>query len=120
MEQSSFPHFGKVIFAIIWDFFYLPIWWYSFGFLDLARRFWRFIKEREASLGFLVWLQNIFVPMYGQSDLAGRLISFIIRSVQVIFRGGFLLFLILLTIIGLVFYLILPFLIWLAIWHQLS
>jgi len=120
MEQSSFPRFGKVIFAIIWDFVYLPIWWYSRGFLDLANRLWRFIKKREASLGFSVWLRNIFVPMYGQSDFAGRLISFVIRFVQVIFRGGFLLFLILLTVVVLIFYLLLPLLIWLAIWHQLS
>lgn len=120
MEQSSFPHFSKVIFTIVWDFVYLPIWWYSRGFLDLSRRFWLFVRKREASLGFLVWLRNIFVPMYGQSDFAGRLISFFIRFVQVIFRGGLLLLLILLSLMGLIFYLILPLLIWLAIWHQLS
>lgn len=120
MEHNSLTYFGKVILLVAWDFIYFPIWWYSAGLLDLAKRLGRFLKQQEESLAFSIWLKNIFVPMYGQSDFAGRVISFVIRLVQVIYRGVALLIIALLSLLLMVFYLALPALIWLAIWQQLS
>ena len=69
------------------DIFYYPIWWYTGGIvyvLNAAK------NTFSAGNGFLapgLWLKNLFVPMFGQHDLQGRLVSFIIRLGNVIFRG---------------------------------
>ncbi len=34
----------------------------------------------------MVWLKNLFVPMYGQKDAASFIISFVIRLIQIVFR----------------------------------
>lgn len=119
MKHNSFTYFGKILAQIIWDFLYFPIWWYSLGFIKTGRGVLSFCRQQEASLNFLVWLKNIFVPMYGQYNLAGRLISFFVRLVQVIYRGILMLLIIILATLFLIFYLALPFLILLAIWKQL-
>jgi hypothetical protein len=77
----------KLLVQIIWEFLYFPIWWYSQGWLRFAKSLYRFLSWQNASLGTGIWLKNIFVPMYGQTDFSGRLISFFMRLVQVIFRG---------------------------------
>ncbi len=120
MEHNSLTYFGKVILSVAWDFLYFPIWWYSAGLFDLVKRLGRFVRQQEESLAFSIWLKNIFVPMYGQSDFAGRVISFVIRLVQVIYRGSALLIIILISLILMILYLVLPVLIWLAIYQQMS
>ena len=36
--------------------------------------------------GIQIWLKNFFVPMYGQTDLAGRLVSVWMRCVVLVGR----------------------------------
>lgn len=119
MEHNSFTYFGKILARVIWDFLYFPIWWYSAGLLKTLRGVLNFYREQEASLSFLIWLKNIFVPMYGQYDTAGRIISFFIRLVQVIYRGLVMLIVLILGLIFIAFYLSLPLLIVVAILRQL-
>lgn len=80
----------KIILQILVEIIYFPVWWYSVGFVRCTRVLILFFLSREEALGFRVWVINIFVPMYGQQDFAGRIISFIMRLVQIIFRGLFL------------------------------
>ena len=89
-------------------FFYWPIWWYTRGTYKVLHGSWQFIKDFNLTLGFSIWLKNLFVPMFGQKDIAGRLISFILRLVQIIFRGLALLLICLMVIIFIIFWLILP------------
>jgi hypothetical protein len=119
MKHNTATYGGKIIFKIFWDFAYFPLWWYSEGLVQAARGVFNFWRSQEASLGFFVWLKNIFVPMYGQQDFAGRAISFVVRFVQIIFRGIALLFFIVLGLAFFIFYLILPPTILLAIALQL-
>ena len=50
-------------------------------------------------MGVLLWLKNLFVPMFGQHDWQGRLVSFLIRLVQLIARGiAFVVLVIFLTV----------------------
>jgi len=92
LNHNFFSYSGKIVISLILEILYFPIWWYGEGFFKTFKNISRFFRNREQSLGFLVWLKNIFVPMYGQSDWSGRLISFFIRLVQIIFRGLVLLF----------------------------
>lgn len=121
MESHNFLTYSvQIISQILGEILYFPVWWYGAGLLRLSRALWRFLKAWSASLGFWVWLKNIFVPMYGQRDFASRIISFVMRFFQIIIRGLALLFLSLILLIVLVFWLTLPILLVLALAYQLS
>ncbi len=119
MKHNSVTYSGKVIAQVLWDFLYFPLWWYSAGLFKTIRGVVGFCQNQESSIGFTIWLKNIFVPMYGQSDMAGRFVSFFIRVIQIIYRGFLMLFILVFAIGFLIFYLILPPLILFAIWKQL-
>ena len=78
----------QVISKFVWEIIFFPLWWYSRGFLRLAGKIIVFWREEQRALGVSVWLKNIFVPMYGQHDFAGRMSRVFGRVVQVALRGG--------------------------------
>lgn len=73
------------------DIGYFPVWWYSRGALGAARSCYNVFLEGNARLAPWLWFKNLLVPMFGQYDWQGRIISFIMRFIQVIFRTFFLL-----------------------------
>lgn len=64
-----------------------PIWWYTDGLIETVRWCMRGLRYRWQSAGLSVWLANFFVPMYGQHDLAGRLVSVVMRFVVLVGRS---------------------------------
>lgn len=102
------------------DFFYFPLWWYGAGLVGFLRGLGRFLRDRESLLGLSVWLKNIFVPMYGQRDIGGRIISFVMRLIQVIFRSLALIFWCLMAILAFLFWLALPLILFLALGAQFA
>lgn len=64
-----------------------PLWWYTEGMMALANWFLRELRFRWKSYSFGIWLRNFFVPMYGQYDWSGRLISVIMRFVVLCARA---------------------------------
>ncbi|MFZ4631662.1 MAG: hypothetical protein ACOYL8_00465 [Patescibacteria group bacterium] len=120
MFQHNFLSYGgKIIISLILELVYFPIWWYSVGFFRFFKNIFIFLSNQEKSLGFSVWAKNIFVPMYGQSDWAGRFISFFVRLIQVIFRGFTLLIWVFICFIILVLWLIVPLLLTFALFFQI-
>jgi hypothetical protein len=119
MKMKTATASPKLLVQIIWEFLYFPIWWYSQGCLRFAKKLYGFLSWQSASLGVGVWLKNIFVPMYGQTDFSGRLISFFIRLVQVIFRGILLLLIFILCLILFFLWAVIPLLVIYAIILQL-
>ncbi len=99
---------------------YFPVWWYSLGFWRLLKQGWLSWLDQEKSLGWSVWLKNIFVPMYGQRDWAGRLISFLVRLVQIVARGLMLLVWVILWLFLFLIWLGLPLFLLFALVWQLS
>lgn len=67
--------------------FYFPIWWYTEGAKYAALYCIRMFRYANSFMAPLLWLKNIFVPMFGQSDWQGRIVSFFMRLVNVVFRG---------------------------------
>jgi len=108
LQHNFLTYSGKIIILLILEVVYFPLWWYSVGFGRLVRDVWNFWRDQEKVLGFSVWAKNIFVPMYGQSDWAGRLISFLVRLVQVIFRGLALFIWLIICLVIILFWLALP------------
>lgn len=72
---------------LVGDFFYFPLWWYTKGFKKSIIFTLEKIKDAENSLGVGIWLKNLFKPMYGQYDIQGRIVSFLMRLIQLIFRS---------------------------------
>jgi hypothetical protein len=121
MFKHNFLTYGsQIILKILGEILYFPIWWYSVGLIEFILKGWRFLLEREKSLGFRIWLKNIFVPMYGQYDWAGRIISFFIRLIQVIARGILLLFWLAMFIVLVSLWLVGPILLFIALFFQLG
>lgn len=118
-KHNFLTYGGKIITQILGDIIFFPIWWYSLGVFRFIKGVFRFLSNQEKSLGFSIWAKNIFVPMYGQHDWTGRLISFIVRLVQVVFRGALLLVLLALSLVLIIIWLILPLLLLLALVFQI-
>lgn len=118
LRHNFLTYSGKIIISLFLEILYFPIWWYSVGFFRFFVKVFHFLKFKEKSLGFSLWLKNIFVPMYGQSDITGRIISFFVRLAQVIFRGIGVLIWSILCVLSLIFWLILPLLISSALFFQ--
>ncbi len=86
-----------------------PVWWYSRGLLMVMHALRESVAGYAQGLGIRVWVRNIFVPMYGQYDWQSRIISVFMRSMQIAFRGTFVVVLGLIAL-GLAFlYVVLPF-----------
>ncbi len=76
----------KILFEAILDVVYFPIWWYTGGIKYAAKGCAGLLADGNALFAPGLWLKNIFVPMFGQYDLQGRIISFFMRFVQIIAR----------------------------------
>jgi hypothetical protein len=102
---------------VVLDVILFPVYWYTKGLLRMMNWVADTILASTRSLSLNVWLQNLFVPMYGRYDWQSRLISVFMRFVQIIGRlfalflwslGAFLLFILYLLLplflLGLFFY----------------
>ncbi|MBI2552719.1 hypothetical protein HYW17_05470 [Candidatus Uhrbacteria bacterium] len=82
-----FQTLRTVIGSTVVDFLYTPIWWYSRGLWKQLKGVAGSFVARQDALAIDVWLKNLFVPMYGQYDIVGRLISFFMRLAQIVGRA---------------------------------
>src|SRR3989338_2171398 len=80
MAQSAGISILKYVFGeLIGDVVYAPLWWYSRGFLWFLDRLRRQLISFERGVGFRFWIINLGKPMYGQYDIASKIISFFMR-----------------------------------------
>ncbi|EKD44074.1 MAG: hypothetical protein ACD_72C00001G0003 [uncultured bacterium] len=77
----------SILFDAIVDIFYFPLWWYTGGVLHSLKWCVSFFLSGNQTLAPGLWLKNIFVPMFGQYDWQGRIISFFMRFIQVCLRS---------------------------------
>ena len=77
----------KLILDTFLDLLYFPLWWYTGGVLASLKWCWRLVLSGNNHFAPGLWLGNIFVPMYGQHDIEGKIISFFMRLVQVLVRS---------------------------------
>lgn len=109
MLTNNFALYGtKVLAELARDILFFPLWWYSKGLFQVVRFAKEFLVNRARALAWLVWIKNIFTPMYGQRDFAGKLISFFMRLIQIIVRSVFMLFWLAVSACFLIFWLFLP------------
>ncbi len=80
----------RLFLEALFDVFYFPVWWYTRGAWHAAGWCFGLLKEGNTRLAPGLWAQTIFVPMFGQYDFVGRLISFMMRLGNLIIRGALL------------------------------
>lgn len=96
----------------------LPFWWYSSGLKSTLQWFARSLQSSIQFFGLDVWIKNLFVPMYGETSIAGRLISFGVRLFMIVFRGIGVIFSFIFLILAVAIYLIiLPAVIYGVVYH---
>lgn len=79
----------KLIFIdTILDILYFPLWWYSRGAVLAFKWALKEMGETENFLAVRIWVANLFRPMFGQRDIGGKIISFFMRLIQIIFRSA--------------------------------
>jgi hypothetical protein len=86
-----------------------PAWWYTIGLSRVATGAVNSVRNQFANLGIEVWVKNLFNPMYGATDLAGKLISFALRLIMIVARSvGLVLWTVLVTVVVVVYLSSLP------------
>lgn len=109
MFSNSFIFYGLQTFAeLIRDVLYFPFWWYGRGLVNLVKGMAHFLGDKQKALALLVWVKNIFRPMFGQYDWQGMLISFFMRLVQIIFRSIIMLFWLIFSLAVILFWILFP------------
>jgi len=110
--------------AVIWDLLgnavYFPIWWYTRGLKRMAEFLIDFIRAMEMRLAVRIWIANILKPMYAVTDIPGRIISFLMRVFMIIVRSLALFFIIIFALIAFIFYILWPIFLVLMILVQLG
>lgn len=87
MPQSvAWAAIKYIVVGVVADVLYFPVWWYTKGLARLVRFCYERILQTASNLALGIWLRNMFTPMFGQYDWQGRLISFMVRIVMLIYK----------------------------------
>ena len=108
ISQNYSIYAVRLLIELARDILYFPIWWYSRGLLKIIISMKDFLSDKQKKLALIIWIKNIFRPMYGQCDWQGMIISFFIRLFQIIVRGVLMLFLFIGAVVVVLIWLILP------------
>jgi hypothetical protein len=100
--------FQRIFLEAILDIFYFPVWWYTGGALHALIWCKDFFLSGNQTLAPGLWLANLFVPMFGQYDIQGRIISVFMRLIQFVLRSVALAFWLVISIILFCVWLALP------------
>jgi hypothetical protein len=107
----------KLFLEALLDIFYFPVWWYAGGALHAMRYCAVLLKQGNSRLAPGIWLANLFVPMFGQFDWQGRIVSFFMRLVQIIVRTIALTVWLLCCVLLFVLWLAIPIVVWYGIFY---
>jgi len=90
--------------SVLW----FPYWWYTTGLIAILQATKNALIYRSRSFGIKIWIRNFFVPMYGQYDWTGRLVSVFMRFVVLIGRCIFMGFEALIYVAGIALWIAAP------------
>ena len=77
----------RMCFEFVFDILFFPFWWYSYGLKRAFLASYGIVQFGNMTLAPGVWIENIFVPMFGQYDWQGRIMSFFMRVVNILYRS---------------------------------
>lgn len=77
----------RLAIQFIIDVLFFPVWWYTSGLRRVIVSLWHALQDANLRLAPGLWLKHIFTPMFGQTDIEGRLMSIFMRIVNIIGRS---------------------------------
>lgn len=87
MKTMALALLKFILIDILLDALYAPIWWYSTGLIGTLRKLSRAVQEGASIIGISIWTKSLFKPMYGEYSWQGRIVSFFMRVVVLIFMS---------------------------------
>lgn len=108
----------RMVLEFLFDLVYFPVWWYTGGAKRMVLFCWHLLGDGNAYLAPGLWLRNIFVPMFGQTDWQGRLVSVFMRLINVIGRSIGLLIWLLVVLVLWILWIIAPLVILYFLYHS--
>ncbi len=107
--ESHTKQLSKLLLVdLLGSFLWFPLWWYTTGLEKVARYFWQSLLYRSSSYGLRIWIRNFFVPMYGQSDIQGKVVSVFMRLIVLVGRSLALAFEAAIYVLGLCLWIVAP------------
>lgn len=106
--QTAARGLGGIFYELVGEVVRFPVWWYSTGIVHTVGSLFGVWQGYARTLAIGVWMKNLFVPMYGQYSIQGRIISVFMRLVQITFRGFALVLCALLLVVMFGLYVALP------------
>lgn len=70
-----------LLFDVVLDALYTPLWWYTDGLGDMFRFVARNARYGANVIGIGLWAKSLFKPMYGERTWQGRIVSFVMRLI---------------------------------------
>ncbi len=93
---------------LILDALYAPIWWYTEGLALALRSFARNARYGANVIGIGIWAHALFKPMYGEHSWQGRIVSFVMRLLVLVWDIAIYFILVAFLFIFVVFWIMLP------------
>jgi hypothetical protein len=90
------------------DFVVAPVWWYTAGLLRAGRFCLSLVQQANGMFVPGLWARNMFVPMFGQTDFQGRMMSVLMRTVNMIIRGLLLFFWLIIVLFVFLLWVVIP------------
>jgi len=84
--RYTFGMFKHLIKHLLIDTLYFPVWWYTAGFFRVLGWAKESLIGIERVAALKIWLKSMFKPMFQDTTRSGRLISFFMRLVLLIFK----------------------------------
>ncbi len=109
MSKNILTQASKLlILDYIAEILYFPVWWYGPGLRNALEYFANGLVEANRFTGLILLLRNLFKPMFAQYDKQGRIISFFMRLVLLIYKGLIFFLMVVFYFIILMFWILLP------------
>ncbi len=102
----------RIIIDVVLHILWFPLWWVTGNVWLTLRWLSDMIRTGNDQLAPGLWLANLFVPMFGQTDWQGRIMSVAMRFVNVIVRAVLLVIWVIVSIAMSLFWLLIPVWLW--------
>jgi hypothetical protein len=86
-KPSSAAVLQALISETLREILWFPLWWYTKGLKLTLKKLANAVKNSVKLFALDIWVKNLFVPMYGETSITGRIISFMVRLFMIMVRG---------------------------------
>lgn len=96
------------LFDVLFDALTTPVWWYTEGLGNVLRFFARNAAYGANVIGIGIWTRALFKPMYGERSWQGRIVSFVMRLIVLVWDVGIYVILLAFLLIFVIAWILMP------------